>query len=106
MSDAVLADLWRLAGLAPYAPGAITFTGEDPVLPSSFRIGTAAQATIGAVALAAAEVWRRRTGRPQEKSVDMRHAAIEFCSEQYLRVDDAPPPDRNDKILGTYRCGD
>jgi crotonobetainyl-CoA:carnitine CoA-transferase CaiB-like acyl-CoA transferase len=105
-SDAVLRDLWRQAGLAPYAPGAIVFSGNDPVLPSSFPIGTAAQATIGAVALAAAEVWRRRTARTQRVKVDARHAAIEFRSEQYLRVDGAPAPEHTDRIFGTYRCGD
>ena len=102
----IFADLWRQAGMAPYPAGAIAFTGEEPVLPSSFRIGTAAQATIGAVALAAAEVWRRRGGHAQTVSVAMRDAAIEFNSEKYLRVDGAPPPEREDKIFGTYRCGD
>jgi hypothetical protein len=71
-AEAVLADLWRLAGLAPHAADVVALTGEEPVLPSSFRIGTAAQATIAAAALAAAEVWRRRTGRAQVVSVTMR----------------------------------
>jgi crotonobetainyl-CoA:carnitine CoA-transferase CaiB-like acyl-CoA transferase len=36
----------------------------------------------------------------------MRHAAIEFRSERYLRVDGAPPPDPWDKIAGAYRTSD
>jgi crotonobetainyl-CoA:carnitine CoA-transferase CaiB-like acyl-CoA transferase len=106
MSEAIVRDLWRQAGLAPYAPDAIAFTGKDPVLPSSFHVGAAAQATIGAVGLAAAEIWRRRTGRAQPVRVDARHAAVEFRSEQCVRVDGAPAPEHTDAIFGTFRCGD
>ena len=106
MSEAALRDLWQQAGLAPYAPGAIALPGKDPVLPSSFPVGTAAQATIGAVALAAAEIRRRRSGETQQVRVDARHAAVEFRSEQYVRVDGAPAPEHMDAIFGTYRCGD
>jgi len=106
MSEAALRDLWQQAGLAPYAPGAIALPGKDPVLPSSFPIGTAAQATIGAVALAAAEIRRRRSRETQQVRVDARHAAVEFRSEQYVRVDGAPAPEHMDAIFGTYRCGD
>src|SRR5208282_5176364 len=76
----VLTDLWRTAGLDPAALGEIDFTGAEPVQPSSFAIGTAAQATIGAAALAAGEVWRQRTGRRQRVGVAMRHAGAEFRS--------------------------
>src|SRR5688500_5304621 len=102
----VLADLWREAGQPEAALDAVTLTGAEPVLPSSFRVGTAAQATIAAATLAASELWRRRTGRRQRVSVDMRDAAIEFRSEHYLRVDGTPVADHRDKIAGLYRCGD
>ena len=77
-SAEVLAGLWRSAGLDDGALRSISFTGAEPVLPSSFAVGTAAQATIGAAALAAAELWRLRCERRQHVSVDMRAAAIEF----------------------------
>ena len=67
--------------------GDIALTGAEPALPSSFAVGTAAQAAIAAAALAAARLWRVRAGRRQRVSVDMRDAAIEFRSERYLRVD-------------------
>jgi crotonobetainyl-CoA:carnitine CoA-transferase CaiB-like acyl-CoA transferase len=105
-AKAVLAALWRSAGHDDAALRRIQFTGAEPVLPSSFAVGTAAQATIGASALAAAELWRRRTGRWQNVSVDMRHAAIEFRSDRYLRVDGREPPDHHDGVAGLYRCGD
>ena len=81
-------------------------TGTEPVLPSSFAVGTAAQASIAAAALAAAELWRLRTGRRQRVSVEMRDAAIEFRSERYMRVDGEAPKEVWDKIAGLYRCGD
>jgi len=86
----VLADLWSAAGQPDPGLEAVSLTGSDPVLPSSFAVGTAAQATIAAAALAANELWRLRTGRRQRVGVDMRHAAAEFRSERYLRVDGEP----------------
>jgi crotonobetainyl-CoA:carnitine CoA-transferase CaiB-like acyl-CoA transferase len=101
-----LSALWRGFGGDPAALESIELTGADPVLPSSFPVGAAAQASIAASALAAAELWRLRTGKRQRVDLDMRHAAIECRSERYLRVADKPMPDLWDKIAGTYRCGD
>ena len=102
----VLTELWRSAGFDDAALRDVTFTGEEPVLPSSFAVGTAAQATIAAAALAAAELWRLRTGHRQDVGVDMRNAAIEFRSERYLRIDGNELNDHHDRIAGLYRCGD
>src|ERR1700679_286343 len=95
-----LSALWRAAGFDDAALSQIHFVGAEPVLPSSFAVGTAAQVTIGAAALAAAEVGRLRTGRRQDVSVDMRRAAIEFRSERYLCVDGNVPKDHHDGIAG------
>ena len=102
----VLIELWGDAGLDDDVLDDVVFTGTEPVLPSSFAVGTAAQATIGAAALAAAELWRLRGGRRQRVSVEMRDAAVEFRSERYLRVDGKEPADHHDHIAGLYRCGD
>ncbi len=104
-SDA-LAALWLGVGGDAKALQAVTLTGAEPVLPSSFALGTVAQVSIAASTLASAEVGRVRSGTMQRVSVDMRHAAAEFRSERYLRVNGAPPPDPWDKIAGIYRCGD
>ena len=107
-----LARLWREAGLPEAALGGIAFAGTDPVLPSSFAIGTAAAASIGAEALAAALLLERRGGHAPEAAprpaarVALRDAAIEFRSERYLRVNGAPPPDPHDSIHGLYRTAD
>jgi crotonobetainyl-CoA:carnitine CoA-transferase CaiB-like acyl-CoA transferase len=103
---ATVAALWRAAGLPAAALGHLTLTGRDPVLPSSFRVGAAAQATIAAAALAAAELWARRGGTRQRVAVDLRHAAMEFRSERYMSLDGAPPPELWDALSGAYRCGD
>ncbi len=102
----VLAALFRTAGLGDAALDDVELTGPEPALPSSFPVGTAAQATIAAAALAAGELWRQRTGRHQRISVDMRRAAIEFRSERYLRIDGKPPDEYHDSIAGLYPCGD
>ena len=49
--DALTA-LWSLGGLPPQALAGIALAGRDPVFPSSFAVGTAAQASIAAAALA------------------------------------------------------
>src|SRR6516165_6080913 len=102
----ILADLWTLAGGEPSALDAVTLTGAEPQLPSSFRVGAAAQAPIAAAALAAAEIWRLRSGERQDVSVDMVHAVVECRSERYLRVDGKPPPPAWDPTAGIYRTRD
>jgi crotonobetainyl-CoA:carnitine CoA-transferase CaiB-like acyl-CoA transferase len=101
-----LSELLNLAGLGERMLSEVELTGAEPVLPASFAVGTAAQAAIAAGALAAARLWRLRTGRRQRVSVDMRAAAIEFRSERYLRVDGKYPADDPDRLSGLYRCGD
>ena len=101
-----LEGVWKLAALDGEALARVTLTGRDPVLPSSFRVGAAAQASIAAAGLAAAEIFRLPTGRAQAVSVDMRHVAAEFRSERYLRIDGAPSAELWDPIAGAYRCGD
>ena len=103
---AALTSLWTDLGMPAAALSQVSLTGSDPVLPSSFAVGACAQASIAAAALGAAELWRLRTGRAQSVSVDMRHAAVEFRSERYLRIDGRPGGEIWDKIAGTYRCGD
>jgi crotonobetainyl-CoA:carnitine CoA-transferase CaiB-like acyl-CoA transferase len=104
--SAALAGLWEAAGGKASALSAVTLTGHEPVLPSSFAVGTAAQASIAAATLAAREIGMLRGGPAQAVSVDMLHAAVEFRSERYLRVDGQVPSDPWDKIAGLYRTAD
>ena len=102
----ILTDLWQLAGGDPTALDAVTLTGEEPQLPSSFRVGAAAQIPIAASGLAAAEIWKARTRQAQELTVDMVHAVVECRSERYLRLDGNPPPPSWDPTAGIYKTGD
>src|SRR6201996_9804678 len=102
----ILADLWTLPGGAPAALDSVKLTGEEPVLPSSFRVAAAAQVPIAASALAAAEIWKQRGGEQQGVSVDMLHAVVECRSERYLRLNGKPAPPTWDKTAGVYRTGD
>ena len=100
MTREVLTALWAETGADAAALDAVTLTGSEPALPSSFAVGTAAQASIAAAALAAREIGRERGGPEQGVAVDMRHAAIEFRSERYLRVQGRPAADPWDRIAG------
>lgn len=99
-------DLWHLAECPGESLEYIQITGSDPALPSPFKIGEAAAATIGATALAAAELWRLRSGRRQRVHVDTRTAAMAFRSERHLRIDGRPPPPLWDDIAGFHATGD
>ena len=102
----ILADLWTGAGGDPAALDEVTLTGDEPQLPSSFRVGAAAQASIAAAGLAAAQIWQLRSGQSQQVTVDMRHAVVECRSERYLRVDGKPPGPTWDVIAGVYKTRD
>lgn len=102
-ANGVLAGLWRQAGLPEEALPFARFTGADPVLPSSFAVGAAAQSTIAAAALAACELGHWRGTARQQVGVDMRHAALD-CTGWFSI--DGRVPDIWDAFSGLYRCAD
>lgn len=97
-----LEHLWALAGCDAAALDDIRLIGEDPGLPSVYRVGALASATIGAQALAAAQCHRLRTGRRQQVEVEQRRALAAFRSERYLRIDDGAAPELRDPLMGFY----
>ncbi len=99
----ILQDLWQAAGLPAQALACAELRGADPAFPSSFRVGTAAQCTIAAAALAACEVGQQRGSARQRVTVDMTHAAIE-CSGWFSI--DGQVPETWDAFSGLYRCAD
>ena len=99
---AALRTLWQAAELDPAALARVSLPGAEPALPSSFAVGTAAQAATAAGALAATEVGRLRNGLAQQLTVDMRHAALECCT--HFRIDGQPLA-LWDKLAGLYPCG-
>ncbi len=101
-STKALHDLWRLAQLPEAALSRATLSGEEPALPSSFAVGVAAQSSIAAAALAAAEIGAARSGDKQDVSVDIRDSALE-CTGVFSI--DGRVPEAWDKVSGLYPCG-
>jgi crotonobetainyl-CoA:carnitine CoA-transferase CaiB-like acyl-CoA transferase len=99
----ILAALWALAELPPDALEAARLAGADPVFPSSFAIGAAAQTTIAAAALAACEVAHARGVARQHVDVDMTDAAVECTG--WFSVDGVRP-EQWDAFAGLYPCAD
>ena len=95
--------LWAQAGLPAEALDFVRLTGVDPVLPSSFAVGAAAQSTIAAAALAACELGHLRGVPRQQVTVDMLHAALECTA--WFSLDGRVPP-QWDPFSGLYRGAD
>lgn len=102
LSKTPLSTLWSEAGLRADALQSLLLTGSDPVLPSSFAVGTVAQVSMAAAALAAQQIGAQRNGVIQQVSVDKREAALECTG--FFSVD-GKAPDIWDKIAGVYACG-
>ncbi len=102
-SNALLANMWALGGLPSQALSYVDLPGSDPVLPSSFAVGAAAQSCIAASALAACELGHARGQQRQAVSVDMTHAALE-CESWYSLDGQVLNP--WDKFSGLYACSD
>jgi hypothetical protein len=74
--DQVLADV----GLtAQDSGGKLTFYGQDPIVPSSFKFGAMAAVGLAARSVALAALWKSQTGEAQDIHVDVRKALRRFC---------------------------
>lgn len=104
--ELALKHIWTIAECDPTALRSVSLAGTDPGLPSVYRVGALASATIAATGLAAAEYHRLRTGRRQHVTVEMRRALASFRSERYLRIDEGPPPALRDPVMGFYATRD
>ncbi|MDQ1648342.1 MAG: hypothetical protein QOG60_399 [Frankiaceae bacterium] len=78
--DAAFAELLAPVGLDPGdAGGTVAFTGADPVVPSTLRLGAAAGMALAAKSVAVGALWRDRTGQTQDIAVDLRNAPHRLC---------------------------
>jgi crotonobetainyl-CoA:carnitine CoA-transferase CaiB-like acyl-CoA transferase len=85
----------------------VAFTGgNDPVLPTPFRVGVAGAATVAAAGLAAARLWEQRTGRRQQVGVDLRQATASCRSGTYMKLGDGALPHARNRIMGFYPTRD
>src|SRR6202795_3520427 len=72
----LLADVGLTAG---DSGGKLTFYGQDPIVPSSFRFCAMAAVGLAVRSVALAALWKSRTGEAQDIHVDVRKALRRFC---------------------------
>jgi crotonobetainyl-CoA:carnitine CoA-transferase CaiB-like acyl-CoA transferase len=96
----------RIVDVAPLQ--APQFSGDDPLLPTPFRVASAAAAALGLGGSAAGEIWRCRNGTQQDIAIDLNAAAASLLSFALLRLDGkaVPRPAESNATVGIYRGGD
>jgi crotonobetainyl-CoA:carnitine CoA-transferase CaiB-like acyl-CoA transferase len=106
MSSAPEVALWEILKSANFAPASAAnarIVGDDPVIPTRYRIGAAGSAAIAAAGIAAASLWEMRTGRRQEVEVDVRAAVASLRSYRYMKLDALPQRDPMELLSGFYQ---
>jgi len=98
-----LSELWNDHGLSAEALSRIELTGSEPVFPSSFAVGTAAQVSMAGAAGMAAVIGTDRGLPNQTVSVDMLESAIE-CTGHFTLDGKATP--KFAELSGLYQCKD
>jgi crotonobetainyl-CoA:carnitine CoA-transferase CaiB-like acyl-CoA transferase len=85
----------------------VEITGADPVLPTPFRVGTAASAALAAIGLAVGDLWEIRTGRKQQVGIDLRAATASLRSGRYLHLNGVKVAgERGGGVTGVYPTKD
>ena len=102
-AQATLAQLWSALGGAPGWPAAAMETGVGS-LPSIFPVTELAAASVGAAALAVAELVHARHGAAPAVTVDRRLASLWFGNSLHPLGWTLPPA--WDPVAGDYRAGD
>ena len=107
MDKELLKRLLEIPGWDTTKANSVEFSGgDDPILPTSFRIGATASASLAAVGLAVSDLWELRTGRRQEVAVDARRATASLRSSRYLKLDGAPAAGERPSVMGVYPAKD
>ncbi|MDE2264882.1 MAG: CoA transferase [Alphaproteobacteria bacterium] len=96
----------RIAGVAPL--GLPVFEGAEAIVPTPFRVATAAAASLGFGAAVAGEIWRFRGGDRQTIAVDLKAAASSLVSASLIRRNGQPLPDpqEGNPTIGFYQSAD
>jgi crotonobetainyl-CoA:carnitine CoA-transferase CaiB-like acyl-CoA transferase len=103
--DAIVAAVWRETTATAFDRSRLRLTEIVHVLPSIYRVGACATASVALVGLAA-DALARSLGEPGHvTSVDQREAALSFRSEAYLRID-GKAPNLWAPLSGAYRTAD
>ena len=103
MSRNTLSTLTSIAGWDEQRISEVEFTGgTDPILPTPFRIGDTAAASLAAVGLAVSDLWKIRTGRGQDVRVDVRQATASMRSSRYMTKDGKSIAAERHTLMGVY----
>jgi crotonobetainyl-CoA:carnitine CoA-transferase CaiB-like acyl-CoA transferase len=106
MTKSLAYDVLGQLGRKKRADDSLTLTGgEDPVFVTPWRVARAGSAALGAVGLAASDLWRLRTGKPQAVAVDRHAAAASLRSNTYV-LKDGKKPVSWDPLAGHYPTRD
>ena len=106
MSLSSLSVLTQLAGLPAPDAGQVQIDGADPMFPVRYRVVAPGAAAMAATGLAAAELWRLRTGRTQKVHLSKYAAAAALRSSRYLKINGERPTEPGDRITGFYQLRD
>jgi crotonobetainyl-CoA:carnitine CoA-transferase CaiB-like acyl-CoA transferase len=82
-------DVMAVRGRGMPAPGEVAIEGADPVLSTRFRIGETCAAVLGGVGVAVNDIWEMRTGRRQQATIRVGHAAAGLKSTAFMQRPDA-----------------
>lgn len=101
------AELLEEVGL-PTDGAALTIEEGAGVVPAKFPIGTRAAAALGACGVAAATLWRDRTGVSQDVFVEQRRAEASLISFLLQRLDGEMPvrASASMPLVALYECAD
>ena len=103
MSRNTLSTLTSIAGWDEQRVSEVEFSGgADPILPTPFRIGDTAAASLAAVGLAVSDLWKIRTGRGQDVRVDVRQATASMRSSRYMTKDGKSIAAERHTLMGVY----
>ena len=103
MSINTLSTLTSIADWDEQRISEVEFTGgTDPILPTPFRIGDTAAASLAAVGLAVSDLWKIRTGRGQDVRVDVRQATASMRSSRYMTKDGKSIAAERHTLMGVY----
>jgi crotonobetainyl-CoA:carnitine CoA-transferase CaiB-like acyl-CoA transferase len=79
--------------------GNITFYGEDPIVPSTLRLASAAAIALVAKSVAVSKIWRIRGGKGQDIHMDLRKAIRRlspFYDKKWQKLNGYAPSKAND----------
>lgn len=103
MTRDALSTLISIAGWSEWRTDEVEFSGDaDPILPTPFRIGETAAASLAAVGLAVSDIWKLRTGRRQEIGVNIRQATASLRSSLYMMMDGKSIAAERHPLMGVY----